>query len=148
VLARGYQVTGKLKAWQRVAKRTRAVASDAWPPTSSPGREVAAIPSPLAFARPTHQDAVRTPAAKKPEGFYHAVRFTTRAELTIEQTVDHDDARAGIESPQAYCPHTDHRVAFDHCASLLLAVGLAFGASRHLRPLGRGIPCGALRFTA
>jgi Transposase DDE domain group 1 len=98
LLARGYQVTGKLKAWQRVAKLTRAVASDAWQPTSSPGREVAEIPSPLAFARPTHQYAVRTPAAKKPDGFYHAVLFTTREDLTIEQTVDHYDARAGIEA--------------------------------------------------
>ena len=98
LLARGYQVTGKLKAWQRVAKLTKAIPPDAWQPTSSPGREVAEIPSALVFARPTHQYAVRTPAAKKPGGFYHAVLFTTREDLTREQTVDHYDARAGIEA--------------------------------------------------
>jgi hypothetical protein len=98
LLARGYQVTGKLKAWQRVAKLTKAIPPDAWQPTSSPGREVAELPSALVFARPTHQYAVRTPAVKRPGGFYHAVLFTTREDLTIEQTVDHYDARAGIEA--------------------------------------------------
>jgi hypothetical protein len=98
LLRRGYQVTGKLKAWQRVAKLTRAIPPDAWQPTSSPGREVAAIPAPVAFARPTRQYAVRTPAAKKPGGWYHAVLFTTREDLTMEQAVDHYDARAGIEA--------------------------------------------------
>jgi hypothetical protein len=98
LLGRGYRVTGKLKAWQRVAKLTRAIAPDAWQPTSSPGREVAAVPSPVAFARATRQYAVRTPAAKKPTGFYHAVLFTTRDDLTMEQAVDHYDARAGMEA--------------------------------------------------
>jgi hypothetical protein len=98
LLARGYQVTGKLKAWQRVAKLTKAIPADAWQPTSSPGREVAAVPTPVALARPTSQYAVRTPAAKKPSGFYHAVLFTTREDLTMAQTVDHYDARAGIEA--------------------------------------------------
>jgi hypothetical protein len=98
LLQRGYQVTGKVKAWQRVAKLTRAIPPEAWQPTSSPGREVAAVPTPVALARPTQQYAVRTPTAKKPGGFYHAVLFTTRADLTMEQTVDHYDARAGIEA--------------------------------------------------
>ena len=98
LLTRGYQVTGKLKAWQRVAKLTRPIASDAWRPTSSPGREVSEVPTPVAFARATRQYAVRTPAAKKPDGFYHAVLFTTRDDLPMEQTVDHYDGRAGIEA--------------------------------------------------
>ena len=98
LLARGYQVTGKLKAWQRVAKLTRAIAPDAWQPTSSPGREVAEVPSAIAVARPTRQYAVRTPAAKTPGGWYHAVLFTTREDLTMGQTVDHYDARAGVEA--------------------------------------------------
>lgn len=98
LLTRGYQVTGKLKAWQRVAKLTKTITADAWQPTSSPGRAVAAVPTPVAFARATHQYAVRTPAAKKPSGYYHAVLFTTRDDLTMEHTVDHYDARAGIEA--------------------------------------------------
>ncbi len=98
LLARGYQVTGKFKAWQRVAKLTRAIPADAWQPTSSPGREVAEVPAPVPLARPTHQYAVRTPAAKKPGGFYYAVLFTTRADLAMEQAVDQYDARAGIEA--------------------------------------------------
>jgi hypothetical protein len=98
LLLRGYQVTGKLKAWQRVRKLTRAIASDAWQPTSSPGREVAEVAAPVAFVRPIRQYAVRTPAAKKPGGFYHAVLFTTRDDLPMEEAVDHYDARAGIEA--------------------------------------------------
>ena len=98
LLSRGYQVTGKLKAWQRVKKLTQAIEPDAWQPTSSPGREVAPVPSPVPFSRATRQYAVRTPAAKKPGGFYHAVLFTTRDDLTMEEAVDHYDARAGIEA--------------------------------------------------
>jgi hypothetical protein len=59
---------------------------------------VAEVPSPVALARPTRQYAVRTPAPKKPGGWYHAVLFTTREDLTMEQLVDHYDARAGIEA--------------------------------------------------
>jgi hypothetical protein len=55
LLTRGYQVTGKLKVWQRVAKLTHAIPADDWPPTSSPGREVAAVPTPVLLARPTRQ---------------------------------------------------------------------------------------------
>jgi hypothetical protein len=98
LLERGYQVTGKVKAWQRVAKLTQDIAADAWQPTRSPGREVAAIATPVGLARPTRQYAVRTPAAKRPGGWYHAVLITSRDDLTMEQTVDHYDARAGIEA--------------------------------------------------
>jgi hypothetical protein len=59
---------------------------------------VAEVPTPVGFDRPTRQYAVRTPAAKKPDGFYHAVLFTTRDDLSMEEAVDHYDARAGIEA--------------------------------------------------
>ena len=46
LLARGYQVTGKIKSNARVRTLVGAVAPTAWQPTTSPGREVAPIPTP------------------------------------------------------------------------------------------------------
>jgi hypothetical protein len=59
LLARGYQVTGKFKSAGRVHKLVRGIST--WQPTSSPGREVAEVPEPVAFVRPLAQYAVRTP---------------------------------------------------------------------------------------
>lgn len=96
LLGRGYQVTAKVKSSSRVKKLVRAIA--AWQPTSSPGREAAVVPTPVALARSTQQFAVRTPSKKKEGGYQHAVVLTTRTDLDVVGTVDHYDDRAAIEA--------------------------------------------------
>lgn len=96
LLERGYHVTGKFKSSARVKKLTRAITT--WQPTSSPGREVAPVPTPVTLARPTQQYAVRTPSKEKPDGYYFAVLFTSREDLDMAQTVRHYDGRAGMEA--------------------------------------------------
>lgn len=96
LLGRGYQVTGKFKSWQRAAKLARPIQD--WQSTSSPGREVAEVPHPVTLAGPAPQYAVRTPSEEKEEGYHYAVLFTTRLDLTMQQVVDHYDARAGMEA--------------------------------------------------
>lgn len=96
LLARGYQVTGKFKSSSRVRKLVRGITE--WQPTSSPGREVAPVPTPVPFVRPLAQYAVRTPSQEKANGYYQAVLFTTRTALGMQEVVDHYDDRAGIEA--------------------------------------------------
>lgn len=96
LLMGGYQVTGKFKSNSRVHKLVKPITE--WTATSSPGREVAVVPSPVVLAQPTHQYAVRTPSKDKPGGYYHAVLFTTRLELTMLEVVERYDERAGMES--------------------------------------------------
>jgi hypothetical protein len=96
LLARGYQVTGKFKSTSRVQKLVHPIT--AWEPTSSPGREVAPVPAPVALGRPCAQYAVRTPSKDKPGGYYQAVLFTSRTDLRMQAVVDHYDGRAGMEA--------------------------------------------------
>lgn len=96
LLLQGYQVTGKFKSNSRVQKLVKPIAE--WTATSSPGREVAAVPNPVVLARPTEQYAVRTPSKDKPGGYYYAVLLTTYLEWTMLEVVDHYDDRAGMES--------------------------------------------------
>jgi hypothetical protein len=96
LLSRGYQVTGKFKSAQRVAKLVKGITD--WQPTSSPGREVAPVPQPLPFVRPLRQYAVRTPSKDREAGYYHAIVFTSRTELTMTGVVQDYDKRAGIEA--------------------------------------------------
>jgi hypothetical protein len=98
LLARGYHVTGKFKSNSRVRKLVRAVAPTAWQPTASPGREVAPIPTPVVFARPLAQYAVRTPSVLADDGYYHAVLFTSRTDVAMQEVVTHYDGRAGMEA--------------------------------------------------
>ena len=96
LLGRGYQVTAKFRSTSRVKKLVAPITD--WRPTSSTGREVASVPYPVGFVRPTRQYAVRTPSEEKPGGFYHAVLCTSRLELDMQQVVAHYDARAGMEA--------------------------------------------------
>ncbi|SRR5579875_190570 len=96
LLERGYHVTGKFKSNGRVRKLVRGIT--AWSATSSPGREVAEVPEPVAFVRELSQYAVRTPSTEQASGYYHAVVFTSRTELSMQQVVDHYDGRAGMEA--------------------------------------------------
>ena len=96
LLERGYQVTGKFRSAGRVRKLVRGIST--WQPTSSPGREVAEVPTPVAFVRPLAQYAVRTPSKEHEGGYYHAVVFTSRTDLTMTGVVEHYDGRAGMEA--------------------------------------------------
>ncbi len=96
LLARGYQVTGKFKAYSPVQKLGRAI--PVWEPTARPGREVAAVPKPVPLARPCARYAVRPPPKDKPGGYDHAVLFTSRTDLPRQAVVAHYDARAGMEA--------------------------------------------------
>ena len=96
LLCRGYQVTGKFKSASRVRKLIRPVG--AWQATTSIGREVAVVPQPVELALPVPQYAVRTISADRPDGYYYAVLFSTREDLTMLRVVDHYDGRAGMEA--------------------------------------------------
>ncbi len=96
LLARGYHVTGKFKSASRVRKLVQQVSQ--WQETSSPGREAAPVPEPIIFLRPLAQYAVRTPSKEKTGGYYHAVLFTSRLELSLKEVVEHYDGRAGMEA--------------------------------------------------
>ncbi len=96
LLSRSYQVTSKFKSSGRVRKLVDAVT--AWHPTSSPGREVAPVPKPVTFVRPLQQYAVRTPSKEHKGGYYYAVVFTSRTDLSMTGVVEHYDGRAGMEA--------------------------------------------------
>ena len=96
LLERGYQVTGKFKSSGRVRKLVSTVTT--WHPTSSPGREVAPVPKPITFVRPLQQYAVRTPSHEQASGYYHAVVFTSRTDLSMTGVVEHYDGRASMEA--------------------------------------------------
>ncbi len=89
-------MTGKFKSAGRVRKLVRGIST--WQSTSSPGREVAEVPQPVAFVRPLAQYAVRTPSTEYKEGYYHAVVFTSRTDLTMTGVVEHYGGRAGMEA--------------------------------------------------
>jgi hypothetical protein len=96
LLERGYQVTGKFKSSSRVRKLVRGITQ--WQPTSSPGREVAPVPTPVPFFRPLAQYAVRTPSKERKDGFYYAVVFSTHLKLPMTDVVSRYDGRAGVEA--------------------------------------------------
>lgn len=96
LLQRGYQVTGKFRSAGRVRKLVRGIST--WHLTSSPGREVAEVPAPVVFVRPLRQYAVCTPSKEYKSGYYHAVVFTSRTDLSLTGVVEHYDGRAGIEA--------------------------------------------------
>ncbi len=96
LLERGYQVTGKFKSTSRVRKLVRCITE--WQPTSSPGREVAPVPTPVPFVRPLAQYAVRTPSKERKDGFYYAVVFSTHLDLPMTNVVSRYEGRAGVEA--------------------------------------------------
>ena len=50
------------------------------------------------FVHLLSQYAVRTPSKEYAGGYYHAVVFTSRTDLTMNQVVEHYDGRAGIKA--------------------------------------------------
>jgi len=94
LLSRGYQVVGKSSHSGRVRKLRRALGL--WQPTSSPGREIAAVLRPHRFCRTTQQWVIRTP--KEKGGYQSAVLVTTLVDHEPVALADAYDGRAMIEA--------------------------------------------------
>jgi hypothetical protein len=94
LLSRGYQVVAKISNQGRVQKLRQAIGP--WQPTSSPGREIAAVLKPHRFCRATRQWVIRTP--KEKGGYQYAVLLTTVPDLEPTVLADAYDGRAMIEA--------------------------------------------------
>ena len=84
LLSRGYQVVAKISNRGRVQKLRQAIGP--WQPTSSPGREMAAVLRPHRFCRTTRQWVIRTPKAQG--GYQYAVVLTTLPDLAPATVAD------------------------------------------------------------
>ena len=94
LLSRGYQVVAKISHSGRVRKLRQAIGP--WQPTSSPGREIAAVLHPHRFCRTTRQWVIRTPKDKG--GYHYAVLVTTWSDYEPVALADAYDGRAMIEA--------------------------------------------------
>jgi hypothetical protein len=94
LLSRGYQVVAKISHQGRVQKLRQALGP--WQPTSSPGREIAAVFRPHRFCRATRQWVIRTP--KGQGGYQYAVLVTTLVDHEPMALADAYDGRAMIEA--------------------------------------------------
>jgi len=94
LLSRGYQVVAKISHSGRVRKVRQALGP--WQPTSSPGREIAAVLHPHRFCWATRQWVIRTPKDKG--GYQYAVLVTTLPDLEPTALADAYDGRAMIEA--------------------------------------------------
>jgi Transposase DDE domain group 1 len=94
LLSRGYQVVAKISHSGRVRKLRQTIGP--WQPTSSPGREIAAVIHPHRFCRATRQWMIRTP--KEKGGYQYAVLVTTLPDLEPATLADAYDGRAMIEA--------------------------------------------------
>ena len=94
ILSRGYQVVAKISHSGRGRKLRQALGP--WQPTSSPGREIAAVCRPHRFCRATRQWVIRTP--KEKGGYQYAVLVTTLTDLEPLALADAYDGRAMIEA--------------------------------------------------
>ena len=94
LLSRGYQVVAKISHSGRVGKLRQSLGP--WQPTSSPGREIAAVRHPHRFCRATRQWVIRTPKDKG--GYQYAVLVTTLTEGDPVALADAYDDRAMIEA--------------------------------------------------
>src|SRR3989442_13452295 len=94
LLSRGYQVVAKISHSGRVHKLRQHIGP--WHPTTSPGREMAAILRRHRFCRATRQWVMRTPQEKG--GYHYAVLLTTVPDLEPTALADAYDGRAMIEA--------------------------------------------------
>jgi hypothetical protein len=94
LLSRGYQVVAKISHSGRVRKLRQAIGP--WQPTSSPGREIAAVLTPHRFCRATRQWVIRTPKDKG--GYQYAVLVTTLIDDEPVALADASEGRAMIEA--------------------------------------------------
>jgi hypothetical protein len=91
---RGYQVVAKISHSGRVRKLRQALGP--WQPTSSPGREIAAVLRPHRGCRATRQWGMRTP--KDQGGSQYAVLVTPLTDLEPAALADAYAGRAMIEA--------------------------------------------------
>ena len=94
LLSRGYQVVAKISHSGRVGKLRQSIGP--WQPTSSLGREIAAVLHPHRFCRATRQWVIRTP--KEKGGYQYAVLVTTLSDCEPVALADAYDGRAMIEA--------------------------------------------------
>jgi hypothetical protein len=94
LLSRGYQVVAKISNQGRVQKLRQHLGP--WQPTSSPGRDMAAVLRPHRFCRTTRQWVIRTPKDKG--GYQYAVLVTSLSDLEPTTVADRYDGRAMIEA--------------------------------------------------
>jgi hypothetical protein len=94
LLSRGSQVVAQISTQGRVQKWRHAIGP--WQPTSSPGREIAAVLQPHRFCRATRQWVIRTP--KEKGGYPYAVLLTTVPDLEPTALAEAYDGRAMIEA--------------------------------------------------
>jgi hypothetical protein len=94
LLSRGYQVVAKISHRSRVQRLRRDLGP--WQPTSSAGREIAAVLTPHRFCRATRQWVIRTP--KEKGGYQYAVLVTTLLNEEPVALADAYDGRAMIEA--------------------------------------------------
>ena len=94
VLSRGSQVGAKISHRGRVRQWRQQVGP--WQPTSSEGREIAAVLAPLRCCRKTRQWVIRPPKARG--GYQDAVLVTTLFELPPGDLAERYDGRAMIEA--------------------------------------------------
>jgi hypothetical protein len=94
VLSRGSQVVATIRHSGRVSKLCRHLGP--WPPTASPGREMAAVLVPPRFCRTTRPWVMRTP--KEKGGYQDAVLVTSVSDLAPPTVADAYDGRAMIEA--------------------------------------------------
>jgi hypothetical protein len=94
LLSREYQVVAKISHSGRVQKLRQAVGP--WQPTSSPGRDIAAVLQPHRFCRTTRPWVIRTPKVKG--GYQYAILVTTLLDLEPTALADAYDGRARIEA--------------------------------------------------
>jgi hypothetical protein len=94
LLSRGYQVVAKISHSGRVRKLRQAIGP--WQPTSSPGREIAAVVQPHRFCRATRQWVIRTP--KEKGSYQYAALVATLLDLESAALADAYDGRARIEA--------------------------------------------------
>jgi hypothetical protein len=94
LLSRGDQGVAKISNHGRVHKWRQHLGP--WPPTSSPGRAMAAILRPHRFCRATRQWVIRTP--QEQGGDHDAVLLTTVPDLEPTALADAYDGRALIEA--------------------------------------------------
>src|ERR671936_230075 len=94
LLSRGYQIVATISHSGRVRKLRQALGP--WQPTSSPGREMAAVLRPHRFCRGTRQWVIRTP--KEQGGYQYAVLVTTLVDHEPVALADAYDGRAMIEA--------------------------------------------------
>ena len=94
-LWRGYQVLGKMYAWQRAKKLAKSVETWVAVPTRKgiPGREAGWVSKPHRYGRKTVQVAVRTP--KKDGTWSSAVLVTTKTDASVAVIVREYDKRSG-----------------------------------------------------